>query len=261
MISRKTLALGGGAVLVAAIAAAFLAPARRTVTTSSSLAYREYLAGQDEIHRMYMSDAQRHFEAALRYDPNFVMAMVSMASIRQTDPAAAKVWLARANAGRNRIGRRERLALDLMRAWIDNRLNEATRLAIVLKDDYHDERGYSFLGNVAAMHGQTEDANAIYREWLAVDPNNAFAYFFLAQLHLHTHSYDQAIAFADRAAGLSANTSPEWTSRAWALQGNAYEAAGRFADARQAYLRAVRASPNNLAAAVGLARTGGGTTP
>ena len=96
---------------------------------------------------------------------------------------------------------------------------------------------------------------------IAVDPNNAYAYFFLAQLHLHTHSYGQAIAFADRAATLSAATSPEWTSRAWCLQGNAYEAAGRFADARQAYLRAVRAAPNNLAAQVGLARIGGSATP
>jgi len=121
------------------------------------------------------------------------------------------------------------------------RLAEAARIRLAAGDD-------------AAALEQLERA-------IAIDPNNAFAYFFLAQLHLHTHSYDQAIAFADRAAGLSASASPEWTSRAWALQGNAYEAAGRFADARQAYLRAVRASPNNLAAAVGLARTGGGTTP
>lgn len=96
---------------------------------------------------------------------------------------------------------------------------------------------------------------------IAIDPNNAYAYFFLAELHFHTHSYDQAVAFADRAAALGAATSPEWTSRAWCLQGNAFEAAGRFADARQAYLRAVRVAPNNLAALVGLTRIGGGTTP
>ncbi len=121
------------------------------------------------------------------------------------------------------------------------RLADAARIRLAAGDD-------------AAALEQLERA-------IAIDPNNAFAYFFLAQLHLHTHSYDQAIAFADRAAGLSAAASPEWTSRAWTLQGNAYEAAGRFADARQAYLRAVRAAPNNLAAVVGLARTGGGTTP
>ena len=92
---------------------------------------------------------------------------------------------------------------------------------------------------------------------IAIDPNNAYAYFFLAQLHLRTRSYDQAIAFADRAAALSVSGGPQWTCRAWVLQGTAFVAAGRFADARQAYLRAVRAAPDNEAALAGLARTGG----
>ena len=92
---------------------------------------------------------------------------------------------------------------------------------------------------------------------IAIDPNNPYAYFFLAQTHLQTRTYDQAVVFAERAAGLSSGRSPEWTSRAWTLQGNAFESAGRFGDARQAYLKAVRAAPNNLAAAVGLARVGG----
>jgi tetratricopeptide (TPR) repeat protein len=93
---------------------------------------------------------------------------------------------------------------------------------------------------------------------IAIDPNNPYAYYFLAEVHLHTRTYDQAIAFAERAASLSGR-SADWTSRAWALQGNAFEAAGRFGDARQAYLRAVRAAPGNLAAAVGLVRVGGGS--
>ncbi|MBX3025663.1 tetratricopeptide repeat protein [bacterium] len=96
---------------------------------------------------------------------------------------------------------------------------------------------------------------------IAIDPTNPYAYFFLAQVHFRTRSYDQAIAFADRAAALSAGTSPEWTCRARVLQGNAYEAAGRFADARQAYLRAAQASPGNPAALAGLARTSGGSPP
>ncbi|HWC65477.1 MAG TPA: hypothetical protein VG777_05295, partial [Thermoanaerobaculia bacterium] len=65
---RRTILLSAGAVLVAALAAAFLLPPKRTVTTSSAEAYREYVAGQDELHRMYISDARRHFEAALARD-------------------------------------------------------------------------------------------------------------------------------------------------------------------------------------------------
>jgi hypothetical protein len=92
---------------------------------------------------------------------------------------------------------------------------------------------------------------------IAVDPSNTYAYYFLAELHLHHQTYDQAIAFADRAAALSRGGAPEWSSRAFTLQGNAFEAAGRFADARAAYERALTAAPHNLAARSGLARLSG----
>jgi hypothetical protein len=93
---------------------------------------------------------------------------------------------------------------------------------------------------------------------IAIDSGNGYAYFFLAELHLRHRTYDQAIAFAERSAELNA-AQPQWASRAYTLQGNAFEAAGRFSDARQAYTRAVRIAPNNLAAASGLARTGAPT--
>jgi tetratricopeptide (TPR) repeat protein len=195
MKKGKILALAGGAILVAALAAALLVPPRRTVTTSSAEAYREYLAGQDELHRMYMSDARRHFEAALARDPHFVMAMVSMAGIEMSsNPPAAKAWLSKANSGRARVTRRERMALDLIRAWFENRVDDATRLAISLKDDYHDERGYNFLGSIASSRGQTEDAAAIYREWLATNPNSAQAYNLLGYNSAFHGDYANAVA-------------------------------------------------------------------
>jgi tetratricopeptide (TPR) repeat protein len=91
---------------------------------------------------------------------------------------------------------------------------------------------------------------------IAIDPGNPYAYYYLAELHLMHRTYDQAIEFADRAANLSNPRSPMWASRAYTLQGNAFEAAGRFADARDAYARAVQVAPGNLAAQVGLARVG-----
>ena len=92
---------------------------------------------------------------------------------------------------------------------------------------------------------------------IAIDPANAYAYYYLAELHFSHRTYDQAIAFADRSASLSETREPEWASRAYTLQGNAFEAAGRFGDAREAYARALHAAPGNLAAQSGLARVGG----
>jgi len=116
------------------------------------------------------------------------------------------------------------------------RLAEAARIRLAAGDD-------------AAALEQLERA-------IAIDSGNPYAYFFLAMLHLRHRTYDQAIAFADRAASLSEPGAPAWASRAYALQGNAFESVGRFSDARNAYTRAVGAAPNNLSALAGLARTG-----
>jgi tetratricopeptide (TPR) repeat protein len=96
---------------------------------------------------------------------------------------------------------------------------------------------------------------------IALDPDNAYAYYSLAELHFAHRSFDQAIAFAERAAALSSTQSPTWSSRAYTLQGNALEAVGRFADARSAYARAAAIAPDNLAAQAGLARLGGAGEP
>jgi tetratricopeptide (TPR) repeat protein len=92
---------------------------------------------------------------------------------------------------------------------------------------------------------------------IGIDPTNPYAYYYLAELHFTHRTYDQAIAFADRSAGLSEMRAPEWASRAYTLQGNSFEAVGRFGDARDAYARALNAAPGNLAAQAGLARVGG----
>jgi tetratricopeptide (TPR) repeat protein len=168
------------------------------------------------------------------------MAMVSMAIVRQdSDPAAAKTWLARANAGRNRVTRRERLELDLMRAWLEDRFDDAARLAIVLKDDYHDERGYSFLGMLAGIRGQTDDANAIYREWLAVDPNNAIAYNLLGYNAAYRGDYAEAVSNLKKYAFLAPDQANPFDSL-----GEVEAANGRYEDAIRDLKKALSIRPD-----------------
>ena len=93
-----------------------------------------------------------------------------------------------------------------------------------------------------------------FERGLAVDPSNAYGYYFLAQLHFQMKKYDQAVAFASRAVVLSARTDRLLMGRSYGLQGAAFEAVGRYPDARKAYEKAIEADPNNLAARVGVAR-------
>ncbi len=106
--------------------------------------------------------------------------------------------------------------------------------------------------------GDPDAALEHFERAIAVDPTNPYAYYFLGEVHLQRGDYDQAITFADRAAALSARSDPAWLARACTLQGQVYEAAGRFADARDAYQRALQANPQDRSALAGLGRVGGG---
>src|SRR5258706_7420580 len=134
--TQKTWWIAAASLAVAAVAAALLLLPRREVTTSSEAAYREYLEGKEDYDRMYLTDAKRHFEAALARDPNFVMAMVRMGLVEYYEgfggfgnSGRAKEILDAANRLRGRVTRRERLVLDLARACVSRRRDDASRIA------------------------------------------------------------------------------------------------------------------------------------
>ncbi len=102
--------------------------------------------------------------------------------------------------------------------------------------------------------GHAETALDRFERAVAIDPANAYGYYFLAQLHYLKKNYDQAIAFASRAAVLSARTDRIWLARVYSLEGAVFEDVGRYPDARKAYQKAVEADSQNLAARVGVAR-------
>jgi hypothetical protein len=93
---------------------------------------------------------------------------------------------------------------------------------------------------------------------VAIDPTNAYGYYFLARVHFLKNNYDQAIAFAGRAASLSGHTDRVCLGRIYSLEGAVFEEVGRYPDARKAYQRAIEADPDNLSAQVGMARLSAG---
>ena len=93
---------------------------------------------------------------------------------------------------------------------------------------------------------------------VAIDPTNAYGYYFLARVHFLKKNYDQAIAFAGRAASLSAHADRVCLGRIRSLEGAVFEEVGRYPDARKAYQQALEADPDNLSAQVGLTRLSAG---
>ena len=109
-------------------------------------------------------------------------------------------------------------------------------------------------GRQQMQQGRYDRALDRFERALAIDPSNAYGYYFLAQLHFETKKYDQAVAFASRAVVLSARTDHVLLGRAYGLQGAAFEAVGRYPDARKAYEKAIEADPANVAARLGMTR-------
>lgn len=113
-------------------------------------------------------------------------------------------------------------------------------------------------GRQQIAKGAYDAALERFERAVAIDPTNAYGYYFLARVHFLKKDYDQAIAFASRAAALNPRRDQLWLGRIYGLQGAVFEEVGRYPDARKAYQQAVDADPNNLAARVGVARLSGG---
>lgn len=193
-MSKKIL-VAGGALLLAGGAVAYLVAPRREATTSSPEAYAEYRAGQEDVQRIYMADARRHFAKAVQKDPNFVMALTQLALLEpEGDMAAARGLLSRAAAHRDSVTRRERLALDLAEAMVAEKNADAMRLARTLKDDYHDPLGYEMVSRLLAEEGKPAEAEEVYREMLRNDPNSAIAYNSLGYAAARRGDFSEAIA-------------------------------------------------------------------
>lgn len=112
-------------------------------------------------------------------------------------------------------------------------------------------------GRLLLAAGQVAAAREWFERALTLDGNSVYAYYFLARAAIEAGRYDQAEAFLTRAVTLSAHAQHTWVSRILALQGQVFEAAGRFPEARQAYQQAAQIDPRNTGAQAGLARLSG----
>lgn len=115
---------------------------------------------------------------------------------------------------------------------------------------------YRLIEEGRRLLGQGDPIQALgrFERSVAVDPTNAYGYYFLALLHRDAQELSQAIAFAGRAAALAARSDPLCEARSYTLQGMVYEQVGRFADARNAYRKALQRDPRNGEARLGLGR-------
>ena len=90
-------------------------------------------------------------------------------------------------------------------------------------------------GRQQLAQGRYDQALDRLERGVAIDPTNAYGYYYLARLYFLMKKYDQASAFAGRAVTLAMRSDRLLLARAYGLQGAVFEEVGRYADARKAY--------------------------
>ena len=188
-----------GILLVAGVAgaAALFLTNRRDVTTSSHAAYEAYEEALLNQHRFYLKEARVGFAKALELDPNFAMAMLSLADMSEHDQAVTLVR--RAARQRDRLNDRERYHVDIALDNVDGKSDQALQVARELHAKYPaDVVGAGIVARAALLKGDRDAAIKTYEDLIAADPNNADAYNQIGYYYGYRGEYDKAMDNLER---------------------------------------------------------------
>jgi tetratricopeptide (TPR) repeat protein len=188
---------------------------RRYVQTAPRSAVAHYLLAGGLVAARQTSEAKKEYEAALALSPNTTDALTQLVALdfadKQLDSAAV------------RVDRQIKLAPRNPRLWL-------------------------LLGSVQAVRGDTNAAEAAYREANRVDPQHSEAGLALAKLYLDWRKTDQSLATVDELLRVQPRNVV-----AHSLRGDVLRAKGDYEQARQAYEQAVAINPRFAGAANNLA--------
>lgn len=101
--------------------------------------------------------------------------------------------------------------------------------------------------------GDLATAQELFERSLGLYPDNAEAYYYLAEIRYRQRDYDESLALLDKAEIYFGPNKP-WLGRVYLLMGKNDEARGRLHDAAARYREALSLDPGNGDAARRLAR-------
>lgn len=156
-------------------------------TTSSKEALHEFEEGLADDNRLYRADAAQHYARALELDPHFVMARVKLALTSEGRMSREK-WAALLDSvDMSRLNDRERALLEVRRARIENRHEDANRIVDAYVEQHpFDPHLLSLRCGRLWGRQQWDEARDCYEQLIAADPNwvpavNHLGYIAMAQ--------------------------------------------------------------------------------
>lgn len=224
------------------------------VMTSDLEAYRYYSLGVEKAQGLHSVDAIDLLQKAIKRDPEFAMAQARIGytyAISWGDVEKGKPYLQKAFQLTSRLTEKDRMNIGAWFAIANMDFPEAIRAYRQLIDKYPLEtEAYSRLARLLRGEGQTDDAIAVIRLGLAVDPESGDLYNALGTTLSAKRQHSEAIAAHQRYVAL-APTEPN----AYDSLGLSYQAAGLYTEAVENYQKAIALDPTFEIAIVHLANT------
>jgi serine/threonine protein kinase/predicted Zn-dependent protease len=232
---RKDLALPGTGGPTAA-------PSVADVTTHSTEAYREYLAGVDARHKLYAEEAKSHFKRAADMDSTFAMAYFQLGMLSGLGSPEGTEWMSKARHYSDRISKREKLWLDVADA-IGRSDQAVTRRALhKLIEAYPDDKdAYLALAQEFRGRNELDSAIALLQKVVEIDPYNKLTLNLLAYTYDAAGEFEKSIAAINRYLEIAPDEANPYDSR-----GDLYAYNGKFKEAADSYRQALARKPDFL---------------
>ena len=213
------------------------------VTTSSEKALELYNEGIKYSDKWEGREAQQKFAAALRIDPNFILANLYAGS---DDPALVRQYRARAVENKSNGTESEEIKVDMWLAQREGRQTDAMNLAKRLIELYpNSSEPYIILGDLQSQAQDFEAAIETYEKATKINPKNLDAWFglFTHQIPINYYyklapeslrSREKAVYYADKMIEVAPDN-----PRSYNLRANIDRKFSDFENAKKYYQRAL----------------------
>jgi tetratricopeptide (TPR) repeat protein len=156
------------------------APSVASITTTSSRAWDLLSRSRLADHRGELKQSQELAEQAVKEDPDFALAHVALAEKlierdegKPEQEAAARSHLEIAERFADRLPEKERVALRILRAWVNGEWDEVRRLRMQQAEAYPlDKDALYSAGEILLRTGHPDQAIGYLERALALDPTS-----------------------------------------------------------------------------------------